>query len=164
MLGAAVWLLMHSSSHRDMPLHGLARLLLPAIKQRQFVLASEQDKPVFLLTWAMFSPEAERRYLANAPITLPEADWASGDRLWILDWVAPFGHTRVARPLVSRLFTTRYGRALNHRGEQTGLRVMDYHGIGVMAEEARAWFVLNPPLLPTRAVTAGVHPLSGVSS
>lgn len=158
-LGSAVWLWMHSAEHRDMPLHALSALLLPAVKRRQFILASEGGKPVFFLTWAMLSLEAERRYLANPPFTMPESDWASGERMWILDWVAPFGHTRMARHLVGRLFATRCFRSLYHRGNTRGLRVKDFHGIGVMAEEARAWSHLNPPLLPTAAAAAGVSHL-----
>ncbi len=158
-LGSAVWLWMHSASHRDVPLHALSALLLPAIKQRQFVLATEHGKPVFFLIWAGLSPEAERRYLANPPITMPEADWASGERTWILDWIAPFGHTLCARQLMARLFATRCVRALYHRGNDRGLRVMDFHGIGVMAEEARAWSALNPPLLPLAAHAAGTSHL-----
>ena len=50
-LGSAVWLWMHSSAHRDAPLHSLSALLLPALKHRQFILASEQGKPVFVRTW-----------------------------------------------------------------------------------------------------------------
>jgi len=161
-LGAAVWLWMHSVSHRNAPLHALSALLLPAIKHRQFVLASEQGKPVFFLTWAMLSPEAERRYLANAPITMPEADWTSGERMWILDWIAPFGHTRMARHLVARLFPTRQARALYHRGNTRGLRVLNFRGIGVNAEQARAWSNLNSVLLPASAAAAVVsHPSGG---
>ncbi len=150
-LGSAVWMWMHSRSHRNMPLHALQTLLLPAIKHRQFVLASEQGKPVFFLTWAMLTPEAERRYLANSPLTMPETDWTGGARMWILDWVAPFGHSLQARHLTTRLFATRCFRSLHHRGNSNGLRVKDFHGIGVMAEEARAWSLLNPPLLPAPA-------------
>ena len=158
-LGSAVWLWMHSTSHRNVPVHALSTLLLPAIKCRQFVLASEGGKPVFFLTWAILSPEAERRYLANPPITMPEADWTSGERMWILDWIAPFGHTGTARHLTARLFATRCFRSLYHRGNARGLRVKDFHGIGVMAEEARAWSQLNPPLLPTAAVAGGASHL-----
>ncbi|MCL2162441.1 MAG: toxin-activating lysine-acyltransferase [Betaproteobacteria bacterium] len=147
-LGSAVWLMMHSASHREMPLWGLSVLLLPAIKHRQFVLASEQDKPVFFITWAKFSPDAERRYLANPPLAMPVDDWNCGDRIWILDWIAPFGHTRISRSLMARLFPTTCARSLYHRGETRGLRVMEFHGIGVTAKEARAWSALNPPLLP----------------
>jgi len=154
-LGSAVWLSMHSASHRNIPLHELSVVLLPAIKHRQFILASEQGKPVFFLTWAMFSPEAEHRYLTHSPFTMPEADWTSGDRTWILDWIAPFGHTRMTRHLTTRLFATRCFRSLYHRGNERGLRVKNFHGIGVMAEEARAWSILNPPLLPAAATASG---------
>lgn len=41
--GSAVWLWMHSSSHRERPLHTLSAVLLPAIKQRQFILASAKQ-------------------------------------------------------------------------------------------------------------------------
>ncbi|MCL2644472.1 MAG: toxin-activating lysine-acyltransferase [Betaproteobacteria bacterium] len=160
-MGSATWLLMHSTAHREMPLWGLSVLLLPAIKHRQFVLASEQGKPVFFVTWAMFSPDAERRYLVNPPLAMLETDWISGDRTWILDWVAPFGHTRIAsRLLLQRLFATHCFRSLDHRGNTRGLRVKNFHGIGVMAEEARAWSILNPPLLPAATAATGELHLS----
>ncbi len=143
-MGSAVWLYMHSASHRNMPLHLLSRLLLPAIKRRQFVLASQDGQPVFFLTWALFSPQTESRYIANPPQAMQEADWTSGDRMWVLDWVAPFGHTRVARQLLTRLFPTQNARALYHRGDTRGLRVLQLRGIAVMPEEAQAWAALNP--------------------
>ena len=136
--GSAVWLWMHSASHRNAPLHMLSALLLPAIKHRQFVLASQNGQPVFYLAWANLSAEAEERYLHNSPQCMPEADWTSGDRLWILDWVAPFGHTRQLKRLLShRLFPGQTAHALNHRGNRTGLRIMHFHGIAVPAEEVR---------------------------
>ena len=147
-MGSAVWLLMHSAFHRGMPLWGLSVLLLPAIKRRQFVLASEQSKPVFFFTWATFSPDAERRYLSSPLLAMLEADWASGDRTWFLDWIAPFGHTRIARRLISRLFPTTCARSLYHHSATRGLRVMEFHGFAVMPEEARTWSALNPPLAP----------------
>ena len=48
-LGAAVWLWMHSPLHRDAPLHTLPDLLLPVIKHRQYVVATEQGRPVFFM-------------------------------------------------------------------------------------------------------------------
>ncbi len=128
-LGSAVWLWMHSESHRDTPLHMLSRLLLPAIKARQFVLASENGKPVFYLAWACLNAEAESRYLRNMPECMLPEDWTSGDRTWILDWVAPFGHTwQLRRLLAEKLFPERSACSLNHRGNLTGLRVMTFRG------------------------------------
>ncbi len=143
-MGSAVWLYMHSASHRNMPLHLLSTLLLPAIKRRQFLLASENGRPVALITWALFSPEAEHRYISNRPEAMREDDWNSGDRMWILDWVAPFGHTRAARQLLGQLFPAQIARALYHRGDSRGLRILQFRGIAVMPEEAHAWAALNP--------------------
>lgn len=41
-LGASVWLWMHSPLHRDAPLHALPTLLLPVIKRQQYVVVAEQ--------------------------------------------------------------------------------------------------------------------------
>ena len=98
-LGSVAWLWMHSASHRNFPLHTLPALLLPAIKNRQFILASESGRAVFYLSWANLTIDAEKRYLANSPLLMPEADWNCGDRMWVLDWVAPFGHTAAVNRL-----------------------------------------------------------------
>lgn len=148
-LGAAVWLWMHSASHRNTPLHGLSNLLLPAIKHGQFILASEQDKPVFYLSWARMSLEAEARYLQQHPMLMPAADWISGDRIWLLDCVAPFGHGLPLRHIVTRLFAHHCMRALYHRGNERGMRIKQFHGIAILPAEARAWFALHPPALRT---------------
>lgn len=51
-LGATVWLWMHSVRHREAPLEALPELLLPAIRQRQYVLACRDSRPVFFMSWA----------------------------------------------------------------------------------------------------------------
>ncbi|MBV4451837.1 MULTISPECIES: toxin-activating lysine-acyltransferase [Pseudomonas] len=150
-LGSAVWLWMHSSAHRDAPLHSLPTLLLPAIKARQFILMSEGGRPVFFLSWLNLSAEAEARYLSEPAVCLPPEDWNSGDRMWVNDWVAPFGHTpRVMSLLRRRVWATRICRSLYHRGEERGLRVMNFQGIAVLDLEAKAWFATHP--LPSDAL------------
>jgi cytolysin-activating lysine-acyltransferase len=142
-MGGVVWLWMHSASHRNFPLYTLPVLLLPAIRNRQFLFASEAGKPVFYLSWANLSLEAEKRYLANSPLLMPVADWNSGDRMWILDWVAPFGHTPVMSRLVLRRFlVNRWWRALYHRGNERGLKIKTFQGAS--ASSARAWFAAHP--------------------
>lgn len=140
-LGAAVWLWMHSKAHRDTPLHALNSLLLPAISQRQFIIGLQQGRPVFYVSWSQFDAAAERRYLDNPPIALPQADWNCGERLWFHDWVTPFGHSaQVTRLLQRHFFANRCARALYHRGDERGLRVKTFQGIAVLPAEAHAWF------------------------
>ncbi|KAA8700312.1 toxin-activating lysine-acyltransferase [Pseudomonas cannabina] len=144
-LGSVTWLWMHSKAHRDAPLHSLPTLLLPALKHRQFVLGSEDGKPVCYLSWLTVDEAAERRYLQQSPLMLKEADWNSGERIWLNDWVAPFGHSAaLSRVLHRQLFANKCGRALYHRGEERGLRIKTFQGIGVIPEQARAWFAAHP--------------------
>jgi cytolysin-activating lysine-acyltransferase len=144
-LGASVWLWMHSNKHREIPLQVLSTLLLPAIKLQQFILISEHGKPVFYLSWANMSATAEARYIENPSFSMPQDDWNSGDRMWILDWVAPFGHTQSISKLIKRhLLADRCMRSLYHRGDEKGLRVINFHGIGVMPELANYWFKSHP--------------------
>lgn len=148
-LGAAVWLWMQSPMHRRLPLATLHALLLPAIKCRQFLIASAKDQPVFYTAWAHFDASAERRYLARSAVHLPPHDWACGDRLWALDWIAPFGHSRDMACLLSRgLFARRWGRTLDHRGSQRGLRVRTFRGAAVLPQDARRWFDAHPVQMP----------------
>lgn len=143
--GAAVWLWMHSPLHRDAPLHTLPDLLLPVIKHRQYVVATEQGRPVFFMSQAWLSPEAEARYLTQPAILMPQSDWNSGDRMWVCDWVAPFGHTPDMSRLVRQdIFPRQCWRSLYHRGHETGLRVMNFSGAQVSREEARQWRVQHP--------------------
>jgi cytolysin-activating lysine-acyltransferase len=125
-LGASVWLWMHSFNHRDAPLHVLPAVLLPVIKRQQYVLVEKEGRPVFFLSWAWMSEEAERRYLNEAAITLPEEDWCNGDRLWFRDFIAPFGHARdMFRLLREEIFPHHMARSLWHRGRVDGRQ----HGI-----------------------------------
>lgn len=144
-LGSAVWLWMHSSFHRDFPLHTLSTLLLPVLKRKQFVFASENGKPVFFMSWAEMNAEAESRYIRQPAVCIRDEDWQSGDRTWIIDWVAPFGHTGVTQRLLShQLFINRCVRSLYHRGNGKRTRVMQMHGVAVLPLEARHWFATNP--------------------
>ena len=153
-LGSVAWLWMHSASHRDFPLPTLPALLLPAIKNRQFILASESGRAVFYLSWANLTIDAEKRYLANSPLLMPEADWNCGDRMWVLDWVAPFGHTAAVNRLVRRqLFANRFGPRLYHRGNERGIEVRTFQGVAVLKEEAKEWFKSHPVAYPNRPVS-----------
>ena len=144
-LGSVVWLWLYSKRHKEMPLHTLPTILLPAIKHQKFILGIESAKPVFYLSWADFSPEAESRYIQH-PLNLSDEDWSSGDRMWIIDWVAPFGHSKVMSDLLKRkLFVNKWMRAQYHRGTERGKTIIKtFNGVGVMPEEMKYWFETHP--------------------
>lgn len=144
-MGCATWLWMHSPMHREVPLHTLSTFLLPALKRQQFILALQGDRPVFYMAWALMDEAAERRYLSQPPVLMPEADWRCGDRMWVLDWVAPFGHTQALSRLVLRhLVPHACMRALSHHGDERGLRVLTFRGRGCPRDVAQRWWQDRP--------------------
>jgi cytolysin-activating lysine-acyltransferase len=73
-LGEIVSLLVQSPSHRHLFLNDLEWLVVPPVMLRQFALFRQ----------------GERRLMAGQPRLAP-AEWRSGDRVWLMDMVAPFG-------------------------------------------------------------------------
>lgn len=150
-LGASVWLWLHSSAHRDNPLFTLPTLLLPAIKRQQYALACRDGKPVLFLSWMWLNSEAEHRYLTEPHIHTRDEDWTSGDQLWLRDCIVPFGDVLSLRHLVtSVLFPQRCFRSLWHRGESQGKCVINFRGAGVTPPQARAWRGAHPLSAPLR--------------
>jgi cytolysin-activating lysine-acyltransferase len=95
--GSAVWLWMQAAKLHDRPLYALDRMLLPAIQLGQYVLVMEIDdagakRPIAYLGWANLSAEAEVQYVISPITSLTREDWNSGDRMWLIDFVAPFGN------------------------------------------------------------------------
>ncbi len=91
-LGHVAWLWTNSPLHKEWPLALLGTNVIPAIVHAQYLLITQRDLPVAYCSWAWLSPDAEKKYLADVnSLTLTE--WLSGERLWIIDWVAPFGHS-----------------------------------------------------------------------
>jgi cytolysin-activating lysine-acyltransferase len=138
-LGSTVWLWMNSPNHNELPLNALSVALLPAIKQRQFILASQAGRPIFFVSWAMLSLEAELRYLETHQLLMTPEDWQSGDRMWFIDWVAPFGHTQEVFEILRRNFLKDvFARSLYHRASERGRRIQHFFGHSVPISERRA--------------------------
>jgi cytolysin-activating lysine-acyltransferase len=53
------------------------------------------DRAVAFAAWAALSAEAETRLQKPNPRLAP-VDWKSGDRLWLVNLFAPFGHGEAA--------------------------------------------------------------------
>lgn len=86
--GDMLFLAFRSPRHGVMPLAGLRAYLEPPLTLGQFRIFRFDDVPRGMFTWAWMTPEAERRLILGEPLR-PE-DWQGGDRLWIVDLVAPY--------------------------------------------------------------------------
>jgi len=114
-LGKLHYLAAYCPLHRKYPAEGLARLFIPAVNAgcvRFFEDANGATAAA--LIWARLSDEVSRRMVYES-IPPGPADWTSGDTLWFLDLIAPFGHgLQVARhiarhPPNERFFFARLG-------------------------------------------------------
>jgi cytolysin-activating lysine-acyltransferase len=65
------------------------KLMTPVLLQ-QFRLYYDQSKPIGVVLWARVSAEVEAM-LAAGTTRLRLQDWRSGDRLWVVEVIAPFG-------------------------------------------------------------------------
>lgn len=92
-LGEMTWLLTQSPLHKAFAIGDLEWLIMPAIAHRQFYVFRDGEKPVGLALWAKCDSQAEGKLEAGMiepenRLTLDE--WKSGDRIWLVDLIAPF--------------------------------------------------------------------------
>lgn len=87
-LGDAFFLAGRSPRHAGMPVHALRAALEAPILLGQYKVFRFDDVPRGVITWARMSPEAEGRYVRGEPFQT--GDWQSGDRLWLIDLIAPY--------------------------------------------------------------------------
>lgn len=144
MLGEVAWLLAHSTLHRAWPLDSLLQWVAPALALKQCRVYHRDERPVAYVSWARLAKPVEEAYALN-PRSLRPADWNSGDRLWVIDLVAPFGDgTAVLRDLRAGLFRNEVVRALRVRPGSDEMRIIYLHGLDAAAKARDT--ALNPPV------------------
>lgn len=90
-LGEIAWLLSQSPNHRHAIFIGdLEWLVMPALMHAQYRLFTAKNRPVGVAFWAFVSEEVEQRLVGGG--RLGAGEWRSGDRVWVVDIVAPFGN------------------------------------------------------------------------
>lgn len=138
-LGKLAWLWMNSPLQRQWAFGSGARFLLPAVQLGQFELLERDGMPVAYCSWAWMDAPTELRYVRQlAGLAWP--DWRSGDRLWIVDWVAPFGagDSFALRRRMQERFPDHVARAVRVKRGHGRAHVMEFHGPGLEVDIARA--------------------------
>jgi cytolysin-activating lysine-acyltransferase len=59
--------------------------------------------PVGFATWAFLSEEVEKRMLESGVQKLSPMEWKSGDRIWSMDMIFPFGGAEEAKKEMQRV-------------------------------------------------------------
>jgi cytolysin-activating lysine-acyltransferase len=93
LLGEMTWLLSQSPIHRVLAIADLEWLVMPALLVEQFYLFRDGSQPVGLALWAQTDAAGEaklNRGMIEPENRLTMDEWSKGDRLWLVDLIAPF--------------------------------------------------------------------------
>ena len=94
-LEKVLYILSLSDLHENMSLRGIRRLIIPPLKLGQYRIYEDQEVPLCFANWAMLSDIASEGF-RNRTRLLEAEDWNSGDNLWLVIVVCPFGGVRKA--------------------------------------------------------------------
>lgn len=138
LLGEVAWILSYSELHREWPIGSIQQWVFPALLHKQFRIYRLNGKPRGYVSWAWMSKEVEEAYVLNTA-SLKPADWKSGNRGWIVDYVAPFGDARaIAKDLRNNIFANDVGRILRVKKGCDTMKISYIHGAKAVSK-ARDW-------------------------
>lgn len=115
MLGEVAWLLSQSPGHKHFAIADLEWMVMPPILLEQFRVFHGDEHPLGFALWAYLSEDAEARLTATVDAgggaRLRPDDWKSGDRLWLVELVAPFAtaENKLTEAMVADLIQNVFG-------------------------------------------------------
>jgi cytolysin-activating lysine-acyltransferase len=131
LIGEITSLLLLSPVHRKFQVRDIADIILPAIDLGQYrIYRNAKRQPIAFVTWGYFDEKTEQEYL-NGKTVLSEKELKSGDILYMLDFIAPYGHAKkVINDLRSNVFPNSEAKSL-HFIEQGKHRkkIKKFHGV-----------------------------------
>jgi hemolysin-activating ACP:hemolysin acyltransferase len=102
-----MWLLSQSARHKALPVSELQSFVMAPLQLGQCRLFHVDGKPAGAALWAFVGEAADQR-LRSGAMRLEAQEWRSGDRLWLVDLIAPFGQgPQMLRELKARVFPDR---------------------------------------------------------
>ena len=109
-LGDITLLMSQSPAHKHLFLADLEWLLLPPLMLRQVRVFYAGKAPIAAALWASVSEEVEKHLEAGETRLRPQ-DWKSGDRLWLVELIAPgvSGNVEAVQALLTELAKTAFG-------------------------------------------------------
>lgn len=106
-LGEIVWLMSQSPLHKQFFISDLEWFVMTPVLLQQFRLFYAKDRPMGVVLWAYVNDEVEAR-LKEGVTKLRPQDWKSGDKLWAVEVIAPFGGAEeMIKDLKAKVFPTK---------------------------------------------------------
>ena len=130
LLGEIVWLLGRSDAHKHIFLTELDWMVMPPIPLRQFRIWRQNNQPVAYASWAFLSDEASQRFTDGAAAgrvgRLAPGEWKSGEQLWLIDFIAPFGGgDAMIKELRETVFPGQTVKTIQRAADGSGISVKD---------------------------------------
>jgi cytolysin-activating lysine-acyltransferase len=118
--------MMESPTHQHLFLADMKWLVLPPVMLRQFRLFRQNGHPFAYASWAMLTEEAEARVKTGQTRLRPD-EWTGGDRLWLIDLIAPFGaQQEIIRDLKDKVFGGKAVKTLQPAPDGRGVGVVEW--------------------------------------
>ncbi|MCX7207582.1 MAG: toxin-activating lysine-acyltransferase [Proteobacteria bacterium] len=93
--GYAAWLLSSSNITSDIGMRYIHTVVGEAFSHKKIKFYFNDDGMVVgMVIWACLTKDVEKRIIEKRKVDLHKSEWNEGDRLWILDFVAPFGNIK----------------------------------------------------------------------
>lgn len=89
-LGPALWLYARDPLRKFTFMADIDWILVPPVILDQCRLYTKDEIPFAFFTWAKVSDAVDQRLRSGVPRIAPH-EWQSGEHLWLIDAVAPFG-------------------------------------------------------------------------
>lgn len=106
-MGEIVWLLCQSQLRKQFFISDLEWFVMTPLLLQQFRLYYDQQKPIGVVLSARASDEVEAMLTVGTAKLRPQ-DWKSGDTLWVVEVIAPFGGAEeMIRDLKAKVFPER---------------------------------------------------------
>lgn len=106
-MGAVAWLMLQGSGTRHTLLSDLQWRVMPPLILDQAKLFVRDNLPLAYVSWALLSEPVAERYRGK-PHQLAAGDWQSGDQVWVVDLLAPYGGSdEVIKDLKEKVFPGR---------------------------------------------------------
>ena len=92
--GVVAQLMARSKRYCHYPLAYVSAWIDPALVTNQLTIfyRKNDSEPVGFITWALMSPDVERRWVSDPRASLHISEWNEDGKLWIIDFMAMPGY------------------------------------------------------------------------
>lgn len=143
-LGAVSMLAMKSANHKYLFVSDYEWLVIPPVALKQFVVfRTEKNEPIAFISWAKINEDVEKRLLSGS-IKLKPQEWNSGDKLYIIDMISPFGIGKeILKQLNDKMFKDKDVKIIRPRKDGKGIESKLLRDVIKEFEEANQQATVN---------------------